>query len=119
MSGQNYINLDMEKNIANNKRIKMEEKKINPEMKVVNGGATPKKFSYEELEQIAHQLSEQNKQLYEKLGQLNYTNMFKRLDYLFKVLEMGHQFTSEFVINCADEIVGILTIPDTEVEEGK
>ena len=45
--------------------------------------------------------------------------MFKRLDYLFKVLELGHQFTSEFVINCADEIVGILTIPDTEVEEGK
>ena len=77
------------------------------------------KMSYEKLEELARQLSEQNRMMSQKFHEMNLTNMFKRLDYLFKVLELGHQFTSEFVINCADEIVGILTIPDTEVEEGK
>ena len=43
----------------------------------------PEKMSYEQLENIAHQLSEQAKQLHMKLQAANMSNVFKRLDYLY------------------------------------
>lgn len=77
----------------------------------------PKKMSYEELENVAHQLSEQTRQLYAKLQEVNMINMFKRLDYLFKVIEFPHMFTAEFVTICAQEIQDLLTIPEEKQEE--
>ena len=77
----------------------------------------PKKMSYEELEQIAHQLSDQTRQLYAKLQEANMINMFKRLDYLFKVIELPHMFSTEFATACAQEIQDLLTIPEEKVEE--
>lgn len=77
----------------------------------------PKKMSYEELENIAHQLSEQTRQLYAKLQEMNMVNMFKRLDYLFKVAEFSHMFNSEFVTTCTQEIQDLLTIPEEKQEE--
>ena len=50
------------------------------------------KMSYEELENIAHQLSEQSRVLMQKLQEANMGNMFKRLDYLFKIIEFEHRF---------------------------
>lgn len=95
----------------------MEEKEIKPKMTVEQ----PKKMSYEELEGIAHQLSEQARNLHnelmstrQKLNEMNAFNMFKRLDYLFKVLENESKFASEFVETCSDEIVEILTLPDED-----
>jgi hypothetical protein len=70
------------------------------------------KMSYEQLENVAHQLSEQSRQLYTKLQEANMTNMFKRLDYLFKVVENNAAFESEFVKKCSNEIVDLLTIPE-------
>ena len=64
----------------------------------------PEKMSYEQLENVAHQLSEQAKHLYAKLQEANMTNMFKRLDYLFKVVENAHAFSEEFVAKCVAEI---------------
>ena len=75
------------------------------------------KVSYEQLENIAHQLSEQNKQMYMKLQEINYSNMFKRLDYLFKVVEFGAKFNTEFVMNCIDEIEALITIPEESTEK--
>lgn len=75
------------------------------------------KVSYEQLENIAHQLSEQNKQMYMKLQEINYSNMFKRLDYLFKVVEFGAKFNTEFVMNCIDEIEALITIPEENTEK--
>ena len=46
-----------------------------------------KELSYDELKNVAGQLSQQNQQLNMMLQQANMTNMFKRMDYLFKVLE--------------------------------
>jgi len=69
------------------------------------------KLSYEQLENIAHQLSEQNKQMYMQLQQMNTTNLFKRLDYLFKVLEYSAFFSKEFIENCTQEIENMITIP--------
>lgn len=95
----------------------MEEKK---EAEVVELKPTPEerpqKMSYEQLENIAHQLSEQAKQLYARLQEANMTNMFKRLDYLFKVVESAHAFSEEFVAKCVAEIEDLMTVPETEEE---
>ena len=96
----------------------MEEQKNNVvEMKPqMQETARPEKMSYEQLENVAHQLSEQAKQLYAQLQAANMTNMFKRLDYLFKVVENGHVFNQEFLNRCIAEIEEHITIPE-EVEE--
>ena len=96
----------------------MEEQKKNVvEMKPqMQEAARPEKMSYEQLENVAHQLSEQAKQLYAQLQAANMTNMFKRLDYLFKVVENGHVFNQEFLNKCVAEIEEHITIPE-EVEE--
>ena len=78
-----------------------------------------KKLSYEELQNVASQLSQQNQQLNIMLQQANMTNMFKRMDYLFKVLEMKDCFDPEFVIACSDEIKELMTPPVETEEEGK
>jgi hypothetical protein len=79
----------------------------------------PKKLSYEELEQVAKQLSNQSEMLYMKLQEANMTNAYKRLDYLFKVLENEVSFKEDFVEKCAKEIVEIMTIPEEETKEEK
>lgn len=74
------------------------------------------KMSYEQLENVAHQLSEQVRQLYAKLQESNLENMFKRLDYLFKVIENTYAFNEEFVSKCTSEIESLMTLPDPEDE---
>lgn len=91
----------------------MEEQKknvveMNPQVK------RPEKMSYEQLENVAHQLSEQNRQLFAKLQELNMANMFKRLDYLFKVVESGHMFKQDFLEKCIVEVENLMTVPEQE-----
>ena len=74
----------------------------------------PEKMSYEQLENVAHQLSEQAKQLYMKLQEANINNIFKRLDYLFKVVENGHMFKQDFLDKCMVEIEELMTVPEEE-----
>lgn len=76
-----------------------------------------KKFTYEQLEQIATNLSSQVQQLSIKLQESNMFNMFKRLDYCFKVLEVAQNqkidlLKEEFVKKCADEIQELMTVPE-------
>ena len=78
-----------------------------------------KELSYDELKNVAGQLSQQNQQLNMMLQQANMTNMFKRMDYLFKVLEMKDCFDPEVVIACSDEIKELMTPPVETEEEGK
>lgn len=93
--------------------IKMEEqKKKVVEMK--SQVQRPEKMPYEQLENVAHQLSEQNRQLFAKLQELNMTNMFKRLDYLFKVVENGHMFKQDFLEKCIAEIESLMIVPEQE-----
>ena len=77
----------------------------------------PEKMSYEQLENIAHQLSEQAKQLYMKLQVANMSNIFKRLDYLFKVVENGYIFQQDFLEKCIAEIEELLTVPEEDNKE--
>lgn len=84
----------------------------------VNDAVKPaEKMSYEQLEQVAHQLSEQTRQLYVKLQEANMINIFKRLDFLFKVVELSHMFNTEFVVSCTQEIQDLLTIPEEKQED--
>lgn len=76
-----------------------------------------KKLSYEDLENVCHQLSEQSQTLYRKLQEANMSNMFKRLDYLFAVVENEGAFPEDFVKKCVDEIVTSMTIPEATEEE--
>lgn len=89
----------------------MEEKKETP---VEN---QPKQLSYEDLKNIAGQLQQQNMQMRKALSELNYENMFKRLDYLFEVVKVPHMFNDEFVSKCAEEIQSMLTIPEKDKED--
>lgn len=89
-----------------------EQKKKVVEMKPL--AQRPEKMSYEQLENVAHQLSEQNRQLYTKLQELNMVNIFKRLDYLFKVIENGHVFNQDFLEKCIAEIESLMTVPEQE-----
>ena len=69
-----------------------------------------KKLSYEELENVANNL-------YVRLQQADMANMFKRLDYLFKVVENVDNFPQEFTKRCVEEIVNIMTISTEETKE--
>ena len=71
-------------------------------------------LSYEELNNVARQLSEQNRQLQQMLQ--NTQNIFRRLDYLFRVVEIKDFIPDDFKEACAKEIIELMTIPDDESE---
>lgn len=74
-----------------------------------------KKYTYEELQNISSNLSAQVQQLSAQLQQSNLFNMFKRLDYCFKVIDSNSVlFTPEFMERCAKEIEELMTPPTTE-----
>lgn len=82
--------------------------------------APKQKLTYEQLNDVCNQLFQQNQKLRESLQEINAINMFKRLDYLFKVVELASTFKdSDFVNSCMDEIKEALTVPDDSKENGK
>lgn len=82
-----------------------------------------KKLSYEELEKVcgqlsaqAQQLKNQNQQLINAVRSANLENLYKRLDYLFKVIEenAGNKYLSEeFKEQCGSEIELLMARPDS------
>lgn len=76
-----------------------------------------KKLSYDELENAANELLMQNQQMYNELQKANMSNVFKRLDYLFKVVEFNTSFNTEFVNTCVAEIEEMMTIKETDKKE--
>lgn len=66
------------------------------------------KLTYEQLENVAHQMSEQSKQLYNQLQEARMNNAMKRLDYMFKVLEFKECFHSDFIIKVSEELEEIM-----------
>lgn len=92
------------------------EKKLEPKA----GAAAPSKLSYEELENVCHQLSAQaqqlntqNQQLRMALNEANLANLYKRLDYLFEVINKDNLYLSvDFKRQCADEIETLMATPE-------
>ena len=71
----------------------------------------------EQLTQLVDQLYSRNQQLVEALNERNTAMMFKRLDYLFKILENSHMFNDEFVMKCINELQTTLDISENKKEE--
>ena len=98
-------------------------------MNVSNG--QPQKLSYEEPNQacaeMSQQIQQQNKyiqQLHKQMQEMHFMLQNKRMDYLFKVVELHNNgrlnicnFETEFVQNCIAEIQESLTIPEQEEEK--
>lgn len=102
----------------------MEEKNTkNPNMKIegkTEGQEQNRKATYEELNNYCIQLYNQNKQLIEQLKQREMAGLFKRLEFLFKVVENSGKFDPAFVGNCTAEITQALTPePNSEAEQEK
>lgn len=70
----------------------------------------PEKMSYEQLENVAAQLSDQNRKLTQRFESV--ANIYNRLEFLFKVIENFEKFNPEFSKRCATEIETIITIPE-------
>lgn len=81
-------------------------------------------LSYEELQQAANALVEENRQLkahlqqtLDKLKEFSDFSAFKRLDYLFKVVESRSAFKPEFVVSCVEEIEACMYPTQEESKE--
>lgn len=118
--------IDMDINIQK----KMEENTI--EMKPIVGkkkvaqkevskAEKPVQPTTEQLTQLVDQLYGRNQQLVEALNEKNTALMFKRMDYLFKIIEQSHMFDDEFVTKCIDELQKTLDVTQTEtnMEDGE
>lgn len=83
------------------------------------------KPTYEQLMDYVTQVNQQNQMilkesefLKESLKQMNIDGAIKRLQLLFKVVEMKTQFPKAFVETCISEIVELLSIPE-EIKDTK
>ena len=96
------------------------EKKLEPKNET-------KKLSYEELENVCHQLSAQsqqlnvqNQQLKAMVNEANLTNLYKRLDYLFEVINRDNKYLSgTFKNKCAEEIEMLMATPEDSESQKK
>ena len=96
------------------------EVKLNTETQ----GAEMQKPTYAELEKGFNELygEYQNVRGYaiemeKQISQINMSNLFGRLSYLFKVLEFSKMFDDTFVEACASEIKDRLTIKEAPKAE--
>lgn len=108
----------------------MEEQKKNKVKMSIASDNTQKeqKYTYEQLTDICNKLFQENQYLKNKYQQISETmNTLNRLDYLFRVVEIGHNnkdyhpsFSPDFMQNCINEIQEAMTMPesDTENKEG-
>ena len=74
-------------------------------------------LSYDQLKEVAAQLQHENQQLRSTLVRVDYSNTFKRLDYLFKVLDNYVHFDDDFVASCIKEIQDMITIKEESTED--
>ena len=89
----------------------MEENKENKEKK---------KLTYEQLNEIANQLIQENMKLKQKCQELYMADTIKRLEFLFKVVESTYPFDKEFRDTCASEIKELMTpVKEEENKESK
>lgn len=78
-----------------------------------------KKLTYEQLNEIANQLMQENTKLKQKCQELYIADTIKRLEFLFKVAESSYPFDKEFRDTCANEIKGLMTPAKEDNESDK
>ena len=70
--------------------------------------AKQEKLSYDELNQVSQQLFQENKMLRTKVQELSVEAFYKRIEYMFKVVELASVFSKEFVERTIQEIETIM-----------
>ena len=80
----------------------------------------PEKLSYEKLNEVCSQLSQQNKMLVDQINQLRQADFYKGIDYFFKIVENADKFDADYVGKIINKIQTIID-PEihTEVESDK
>lgn len=79
--------------------------------------ASVEKKTYEQLEAENNQIKQQAEAMYRQIQQMNMQNVFKRLEFLFKIVENRDAFPEEFKNKCVMEIVNLITIPEEQKQE--
>ena len=79
----------------------------------------PEKLSYEKLNEVCSQLSQQNKMLVEQINQLRQADFYKGIDYFFKIVENSDKFTPEYVANIVTKIEALIDPTIHQVEDIK
>lgn len=102
----------------------MEEKKngktvaLNAAVEKARGNKEEQKLTYEQLNNVCQNLYLENQKLLQQVQQLNMTNAFRRLDYLFKVVENADIIKdADFIGTCIDEIKEAMIVHEPEEEE--
>lgn len=75
------------------------------------------RVSYDQLNNIAMQLSEHNRKLVQQLNDRNYSIQIKRVDWLLSIIGMSDKFSPEFITRCVEEIEQQFTINETDNTE--
>ena len=96
-------------------------------MTTVPKEGTNEKMTYEQLENIAHQMSEQSRSLYAQNQQLgkaleesNMNNFFKKLDYLWAIIHSDSKYLSEeFKAESGKEFMEMMTTKEESKEDNK
>lgn len=70
------------------------------------------KLSYEQLEGLANQMSQQLRQAKQQLGSMDNMMAIERMKFLFEVVKYESRFDSDFVNMCIEEIQLSLTVPE-------
>lgn len=114
------------------KKIVGKEVKLQPLKKEGSAGENTQKLSYEELNNACTEMSQQVQQqgvyiqkLHKQLQEMSMMLQTKRMDYLFKIVEMSNScneyskycFDSEIVLDCVKEIQESLFPPAEEKKE--
>lgn len=83
------------------------------------------KLTYEQLEEAARQISQQaesifkeNQQLKAALQQASLNNLYRELDFRFKVLDNADMFSSKFLDMCIRNIEDTMTPKENTEEDG-
>lgn len=78
-------------------------------------------YTQQEVEGIVNQINSnarvQCENMARRIQYLEEQLMFKRLDYLFKVIENAGSFSIEFAQKCSEEIESALTVTEAESED--
>jgi len=83
-------------------------------MEVVDNNKKP---SYEELEGMLHQVTEEYNKIASRLQQAEmYIRSINRLDYLFRVMNNPKEYSPEFISYVTKDIEEALTIKNNETE---
>ena len=76
-----------------------------------------KTLTYEQLNEIANQLMQENMKLKQKCQELYMADTIKKLEFFFKVVESTYPFDKEFRDTCANEIKELMTLVQEKKED--